>query len=152
MRAATARVRQLKYQLRAQAAAAVSAKVTRTPDKRRLRFVTVRGGDSLWGLAQRYHVSLHHLERWNHLHTDSVIPIGVRLTVNDPNPSPPHVPTKLKPHTTSTKSGSSTQLATRSEAVSKDVAAAVTGLAVIDYAQQFLGARQKHNEVTIRTA
>lgn len=50
-------------------------------EKPRLRYVTVRSGDSLWSLSRRYHVSLTDLERWNHLSVDSILQIGQRLVM-----------------------------------------------------------------------
>ncbi len=46
----------------------------------------VQAGDTLWGLSQRYHVSVDVLARVNGLRVDSVLPIGLQLTIPVPEP------------------------------------------------------------------
>lgn len=107
--------------------------------KPRLRYVTVRAGDSLWALSQRYHVSLTHLEQWNHLTVHSVLPIAARLTLNGANPSPPRVH-NMPTQTTSSTQARSAQLSGRSSSgQSSVVAAGVRGLSVVSYAEEFIG-------------
>ncbi len=107
--------------------------------KPRLRYVTIHSGDSLWALSQRYHVSLTHLERWNHLTVNSVLPIDERLTINGPNPAPPRVH-NMPVQTPATNSGGSSRLSSRSSnGPTGVVAAGVRGLSVVDYAKEFIG-------------
>lgn len=47
------------------------------------RWHTVRTGDSLWSLAQRYHLSVTDLREWNHLRGDG-LRIGQRLRLRAP--------------------------------------------------------------------
>jgi membrane-bound lytic murein transglycosylase D len=51
-----------------------------------VRFHTVRSGENLWAVAQRYGVSLSDLRRWNDIDpNDSVVRVGQRLAVAPPN-------------------------------------------------------------------
>jgi membrane-bound lytic murein transglycosylase D len=51
-----------------------------------VRFHTVRSGENLWAVAQRYGVSLSDLRRWNDIDpNDSVVRVGQRLAVTPPN-------------------------------------------------------------------
>ena len=43
---------------------------------------TVRGGDSLYRIAQRFNVSIRDLQRWNDIDTDSYLQPGQRLTLH----------------------------------------------------------------------
>ena len=43
---------------------------------------TVRAGDSLWSIAQAYHVSVNRLALWNHLTPNTALQIGERLVVH----------------------------------------------------------------------
>jgi len=49
-----------------------------------VRFHTVRSGDSLWGVSQRYGVTINELRRWNDLSEDDVLKVGVRLRLTPP--------------------------------------------------------------------
>ena len=45
---------------------------------------TVRSGDSLWGIANRYRLTVAELLRWNQLNAESVLQPGQRLMLQDP--------------------------------------------------------------------
>lgn len=53
-----------------------SRKVVRRP-----RVHVVRRGESLWGIAHRYHTTIQRLERLNHLSSSSVLLVGERLRI-----------------------------------------------------------------------
>jgi membrane-bound lytic murein transglycosylase D len=48
------------------------------------RFHTVRPGESLWQIAQRYHVKINDLREWNDMTPQDVLKPGVRLLVSRP--------------------------------------------------------------------
>jgi len=50
------------------------------PSVRIVRY-RVRGGDSLWSIAQRFHVSVSDLCRWNGLRRDGILSLGRRLRI-----------------------------------------------------------------------
>jgi membrane-bound lytic murein transglycosylase D len=41
-------------------------------------------GETLWGVAQRYGVSVEDIKRWNHIKDTRALPAGMRLTVSRP--------------------------------------------------------------------
>ncbi len=41
----------------------------------------VKSGDSLWGIANKYKVSVNNLIKWNHLKDVKTLPVGKRLTI-----------------------------------------------------------------------
>lgn len=117
---------------------------TASQHKPHLRYITVHAGDSLWSVSHRYHVSLWHLEQWNHLSVDSLLPIGIRLTMNGQNPSPAKVHKMPKPGRTRSPSvtpvhSTKTSLSSRNENTTGALAQGVRGLGVIQYAKQFIG-------------
>lgn len=59
---------------------------SQTPDS--TGHIVIRKGDTLWQLANQYHVTINQLKDWNGLQSD-VIMTGLRLRVADP-PSPDH--------------------------------------------------------------
>lgn len=69
-------------------AARASAQAGRAPAPHRgvsgVRFHTVRSGESLWGLSQRYGVTISELRRWNDLGVSDVLKAGVRLRLTPP--------------------------------------------------------------------
>lgn len=46
---------------------------------------TVRRGDSLWGIANRYRLTVAELQRWNQLTAEAVLQPGQRLMLQDPS-------------------------------------------------------------------
>ncbi len=52
-----------------------------------VRHHTVRRGESLWGIAQRYRVRVDDLTRWNGLERNDVLRVGQRLAVTPPGGS-----------------------------------------------------------------
>jgi membrane-bound lytic murein transglycosylase D len=48
---------------------------------------TVRPGDSLWSIAQTYHLTIPAIERWNHLGAGAVLNPGERLRLHAPAPA-----------------------------------------------------------------
>ncbi len=58
----------------------VSKKRTRTASRKK-RVVTLRKGDNLWRISRRYQVSVADLERWNKLHSKTVLQPGQRLVL-----------------------------------------------------------------------
>ncbi|GMA60273.1 hypothetical protein GCM10025859_07130 [Alicyclobacillus fastidiosus] len=77
---------------------------------------TVKSGDTLWSISQRYGVSLSSLEAWNHLTSSSILHVGQRLVI---------------------KGGSAT-LGSRSGSPAADLTDAL-GYQVAQYAEQFTG-------------
>ena len=45
------------------------------------KYHTIRKGDTLWALAQKYHTSVDNLKAWNKLHNGKTIYVGMRLLV-----------------------------------------------------------------------
>jgi membrane-bound lytic murein transglycosylase D len=50
-----------------------------------VRFHTVRSGDSLWAISQRYGVRISDLRRWNGIAENEVLRVGERLAVRPPS-------------------------------------------------------------------
>lgn len=56
-----------------------------TPTVSGVRYHTVRSGESLWTISQRYGVSVADLRRWNRIDpNDNIVRVGDRLTVTAP--------------------------------------------------------------------
>jgi membrane-bound lytic murein transglycosylase D len=51
------------------------------PAAKRKRVVTLRKGDNLWRISRRYQVSVADLERWNNLHSKTILQPGQRLVL-----------------------------------------------------------------------
>jgi LysM repeat protein len=49
-----------------------------------VRYHTVRRGESLWSISQRYGVRISDLRRWNSIGEDEVLRVGERLAVRPP--------------------------------------------------------------------
>ena len=92
--------------------------------------VKVTSGDTLWGIASAYGVSVQGLESWNHLSTRSVLHLGQWLVVYGGHE--PKRPTVTRP-ASSKLSGRSGGNATGT------VGTGVLGLNVVSYAKRFLG-------------
>ena len=61
--------------------AASPAEDAMAPPDRREFWHVVRSGDTLWGIAKKYHVTVSQLARWNHLDARNPIRPGLRLRV-----------------------------------------------------------------------
>ncbi len=85
-------------------------------------YSAVEQGQTLWFISQKFNISVSDLESWNHLTNSSVLHIGQQLIVGWGS-------------TASTPTKSS-----RDGTVDANVAAASQGLAVVGFAEQFLGA------------
>lgn len=60
---------------------------------------TVRGGDSLWTIARRYHIDVHELAAWNHISKRSPLHIGQKLVIRPVVGAPRHEhPTRIAEH------------------------------------------------------
>lgn len=82
------------------------------------KIVTVQAGNTLWGISQRYGVSLSNLEQWNGLTSYSTLHVGQKL--------------KLYGVKAAALSG-------RSESVPVNFAAGVKGAEIAQYAERFVG-------------
>lgn len=83
--------------------------------------VGVQSGQTLWGLAELYHVSVRNLEQWNHLTDNSTLQIGETVIVG--------------------WSGISyaSKLSSRDASLASSTGAGVIAEEVIAYSKQFLG-------------
>ncbi|GMA56020.1 peptidoglycan endopeptidase LytE [Alicyclobacillus sacchari] len=85
---------------------------------------TVRSGDSLWGISQKFHISVQSLETWNGLDSGSVIHPGERLTVSKP----------------ATKISVLSSRSSTPDASDLSLAESALGFTIADYAKTLLGA------------
>ena len=46
-----------------------------------IKYHTVKSGDNLWALAQKYHTTVDNLKKWNKLYNGKTIYIGMKLIV-----------------------------------------------------------------------
>ncbi|MCD6268513.1 MAG: LysM peptidoglycan-binding domain-containing protein, partial [Deltaproteobacteria bacterium] len=56
----------------------ITKKSTSSIQKKK-RVVTLRKGDNLWRISRRYQVSVADLERWNNIHSKTILQPGQRL-------------------------------------------------------------------------
>ncbi len=100
------------------------------PDERAVpQVVTVRKGDTLWSISRRYGVSVHQLEQWNGLTDQSVLQIGQSIIVG-----------WVRAAAKATAKPTPSLLSSRSGGTDAEAGAAVLGLQVAMYAEQFIGA------------
>lgn len=90
------------------------------------QYVTVRRGNTLYGLAIQHHTSVQSLTQWNRIQFNQILHIGQRLIVGWNTPSSPHT-------------ASSTTLSSRSESINSSLSNAVLGENIAMYASQFQG-------------
>lgn len=79
---------------------------------------TVKSGDTLWGIAQRYGISVPQIQSLNHLKSD-VIYIGQKLVLtggstNSPTPAKPTTPNPLTPSAPNTSTSANTTVKVKS--------------------------------------
>lgn len=84
----------------------VVARNVAEPEARTVTFHRVRRGETISGIAQRYHVSQSQLKKWNGLGSSSRIKAGQRLRVGNPPTERARIATKgNKPSTHTVRSG-----------------------------------------------
>ena len=127
--------------------------VSRQP---RLTYVTVRSGDTLWGISKRYHVRLTDLERWNHLSVQNSLQIGQKLSLSGPAPLPGPAVTRYMaaaspPNQSQTQSepqaldtgphnaNANPKTPTRSQTHLRGLGFVAIGQRIVNYARRFLG-------------
>lgn len=90
------------------------------------QYVTVQGGDTLYGLALKYHTTVKSLAQWNHIRSTQILHIGQRLIVGWNTSG-------------GTKAASSWTLSSRSGSVNSSLSTVALGEAIAKYATQFQG-------------
>ena len=56
-------------------------------------YATVKRGDSLWKIAHRYHLTVGHLTKWNHLGRKKLLRPGQKLVIGWKRPRLPQIDT-----------------------------------------------------------
>lgn len=59
-----------------------------------MKTYTVKKGDTLWGIAQKYSVTVDNLVKWNNIKNRNIINVGQILCVSDPAKEKPAVKAK----------------------------------------------------------
>lgn len=132
----TVRTKELAYRLTKVKAAKTTASKSATPVRHTskpashpsgpVHHVKVTAGETLWGIASAYGVSVSNLSSWNHIRSGSTLHLGQVLVIYGGK-------------TPSKSSSSNSSLSGRSEDMSSSLSSAVFGEQVVAYARNFLG-------------